>query len=213
MLGAVAPQFVLASASPRRRALLEEAGYHFTACVPEVSEVLIRELTLHEIALRNATRKGLLAARALPEAIVLAADTLVAIGDEVIGKPADLDEAALILRQLSGRTHEVCSAVFICDRKGARSCAFHEISHVRFRRLSDAAIRDYLAKINPLDKAGAYAAQDYGPEIIARIDGSLTNVVGLPMEKTTAALRRFGIRPKRGQRVSATSGSMRAGGR
>lgn len=209
----MAPQFILASSSPRRRTLLEEAGYEFTTCAPEVGELLTRELTLREIALCNATRKGLMVARAHAEAIVLAADTLVAIDDEVIGKPADLDEAAVFLRRLSGRTHEVCSAVFICEGGGTRHFAFHEISRVRFRRLSDAAIRDYLVKINPLDKAGAYAAQDYSSEIIARIESSFTNVVGLPMEKTTAALRRFGIKPKSAQPVSATSASSAAGGR
>jgi septum formation protein len=114
----------------------------------------------------------------------------------VIGKPADLKEATSILRRLSGRTHEVCSAVFICDLKRAHSHGFHEISRVHFRSLSERAIRDYIARVNPLDKAGAYAAQGYGARIIAGVEGSFTNVVGLPMEKTAAALRRFGIEPE-----------------
>jgi septum formation protein len=209
----VAPQFILASASPRRCALLREAGYDFTTRIPEVGEILIRELTLLEITLCNATRKGLMVARAHPRTIVLAADTLVAIDDAVIGKPADLAEAAAILRQLSGRTHEVCSAVFICENKGMRHYAFHEISRVRFRTLSETVIRDYLLKVDPLDKAGAYAAQDYGREIIERIEGSVSNVVGLPMEKTRAALQRFGIKPNRDQRGSVTSALSRAGER
>jgi septum formation protein len=98
---------------------------------------------------------------------------------------------------LSGRAHEVWTAVFI--RHGARgtSHGFHEISRVHFRRLSDRAIREYLAKVNPLDKAGAYAAQGHGTEIIERIEGSYSNVVGLPMEATTRALRAFGVTPLR----------------
>ena len=82
------------------------------------------------------------------------------------------------------------------SQTSGRSTAFHEISHVRFQRLSNATIENYLAKVAPLDKAGAYAAQGSGAEIIAKIDGSFTNVVGLPMEKTVAALAKFGIRPK-----------------
>ncbi len=133
--------------------------------------------------------------RRSPGAVILAADTLVAVGGRVIGKPADLQDAAATLRRLSGRAHEVCSAVFVCE--GTRICWFTEISSVRFRRLNESAIRSYLAKINPLDKAGAYAAQGHGVEIIERIEGSFTNVVGLPMEKTSDALRSFGIEPTR----------------
>ena len=144
----------------------------------------------------NAIRKGVSVARKYPDKIVLAADTLGALDDEIIGKPADFEQAAQILRRLSGRTHEVCSAVFICHFADARSATFHEVSRVRFRRLSSATIKDYLAKVDPLDKAGAYAAQGSGAEIIAKIDGSYTNVVGLPMEKTVAALAKFGVQPK-----------------
>jgi septum formation protein len=131
-----------------------------------------------------------------PDRVVLAADTLIALEGEVIGKPMDFSEAAQILRRLSGRTHEVCSAVFICHFGTGRSATIDEISHVRFRRLSTNKIDNYLAKVDPLDKAGAYAAQGCGAEIIARIDGSYTNVVGLPMEKTIVALAEFGIQPK-----------------
>ena len=86
--------------------------------------------------------------------------------------------------------------MFVYHLNSARSTSFYEISRVWFRRLSDAAIRAYLDKVNPLDKAGAYAAQGHGAEIVEKIEGSYTNVVGLPMEKTTAALAGFGIKPK-----------------
>src|SRR5262245_39943890 len=134
-------------------------------------------------------------AQTRPDAVVLAADTLVALENQIIGKPADLCEAARILRRLSGRTHEVCSAVAIYQQTQGKSAVFHESSRVRFHRLSDPMIESYLAKIDALDKAGAYAAQGSGCEIIAKIEGSFTNVVGLPMEKTVAALARFQIRP------------------
>lgn len=186
-------RLVLASGSPRRHELLSAAGFEFKVISPFVSEVSSPALTLREITLCNATRKGMAAAARLPGAIILAADTLVALQGRVIGKPADLQAAAATLRRLSGRAHEVCSAVFICE--GTRVCCFTEISSVRFRRLSERAISNYLAKINPLDKAGAYAAQGHGAEIIDRIEGSFTNVVGLPMEKTLRALSYFGIEP------------------
>jgi len=187
---------VLASCSPRRAALLAKAGFEFESVSPRVAEKFDVDLTLRELTMWNAIRKGVPVARAYPDKIVLAADTLVAVDYEIIGKPADLEHAAQILRRLSGRTHEVCSAVFICRFAGARSAIFHEVSRVRFRRLSSATIENYLAKVNPLDKAGAYAAQGRGAEIIAKIDGSYTNVVGLPMEKTLAVLAQFGIHSK-----------------
>jgi septum formation protein len=189
-------RLLLASDSPRRAALLAEAGFDFETVSPRIEEKFDVDLTLRELTMWNAIRKGISVARAHPDKVVLAADTLIALEGEIIGKPADLSEAAQILRRLSGRTHEVCSAVFICHFATGRSATIDEISRVRFRRLSSATIESYLAKVDPLDKAGAYAAQGCGAEIIAKIDGSYTNVVGLPMEKTLAALAQFGIQPK-----------------
>jgi septum formation protein len=187
---------VLASCSPRRAALLSEGGFKFEIASPRVAEKFDAALTLRELTLWNAIRKGMSIAQTRPDAVVLAADTLVALENQVIGKPTDLSEAAQMLRRLSGRTHEVCSAVAIYRQTSGRSAVFHEVSRVRFHRLSDAIIESYLAKVGPLDKAGAYAAQGSGAEIIAKIEGSFTNVVGLPMEKTVAALAKFGVEPK-----------------
>lgn len=188
---------LLASHSPRRRELLTAAGYEFEIASPQVDEKLSVDLTLRELTALNAIRKGLPIARAHPGKVVLAADTLVALDGKIMGKPRDLDEARKILRRLSGQTHEVCSAVFVCHLARAQSTAFDEISRVRFHRLTEQEIDSYLAKINPLDKAGAYAAQSGRSDIIERITGSFTNVVGLPMEKTVQALRYLGITPRR----------------
>jgi septum formation protein len=192
----VVPSLVLASCSPRRAALLSEGGFKFEIASPRVAEKFDAALTLRELTLWNAIRKGMSIAQMRPDAVVLAADTLVAMENQVIGKPADLNEAAQMLGRLSGRTHEVCSAVAIYQQTSGRSDVFHDVSRVRFHRLSNATIKNYLAKVGPLDKAGAYAAQGSGAEIIAKIEGSFTNVVGLPMEKTVAALAKFGVRPK-----------------
>jgi septum formation protein len=190
------PLLVLASGSPRRAALLSEGGFEFEIAAPQIAEKFDVALTLRELTLWNAIRKGMAIAQARPDAVVLGADTLVALENQIIGKPVNLGEAAQILRRLSGRTHRVCSAVAIYQQTSGRSDFFHDVSRVRFRRLSNTDIDDYLAKVGPLDKAGAYAAQGSGAEIIAKIEGSFTNVVGLPMEKTVASLRKFGIRPK-----------------
>jgi septum formation protein len=190
------PSLVLASSSPRRSTLLSDAGFEFEIAPPQLEEKFDVAVTLRELTLWNAIRKGMSVAQARPDAVVIAADTLVALENEIIGKPSDLEEAAQMLRRLSGQTHQVCSAVLIYHQSSGRSAAFHDISHVRFHRLNRAMIKAYLAKVDPLDKAGAYAAQGSGAEIIAKIEGSFTNVVGLPMEKTIAALAKFGIRPK-----------------
>ena len=187
--------FLLASNSPRRRELLLEAGFNFEVFEPEVDERVDVDLTLRELTSLNAVRKAMAAARAHPKKVVLAADTLVALDNEILGKPNDAGEAVAMLERLSGRVHDVCTSVFICHLARARSTSFSEMSRVRFHRLTRDAIEHYLTRVNPLDKAGAYAAQGFGSEIIEKIDGSYTNVVGLPMEKTVPALAEFGIRP------------------
>ena len=191
------PSLVLASSSPRRAALLSESGFEFDVTPPRVAEKFDAALTLRELTLWNAIRKGMSVAQTRPDAVVLAADTLVALKYEIIGKPANLDEATQMLQRLSERTHEVCSAVLIYHQTAGRLAVFHEISRVRFHRLNRAMIKKYFAKVDPLDKAGAYAAQGSGAEIIAKIQGSHTNVVGLPMEKTIHTLAKFGIWPKK----------------
>jgi septum formation protein len=192
----VRPTLLLASNSPRRRDLLREAGFDFEIGGSNVVERFDVDFTLRELTALNAIRKAMATARLQSGKVVLAADTLVAIDDDVLGKPSDAGEAVAMLERLSGRAHEVCTSVFVCHLARARSASFHEISHVYFHRLSRDQISNYLTRVNPLDKAGAYAAQGLGKEIIEKIDGSYTNVVGLPMEKTISALAKFGIEPK-----------------
>jgi septum formation protein len=187
-------KLVLASASPRRRELLTRAGYEFEVLTTEVTEDTESHFSLRELTTANATRKGLAVARRRPDAIVLAADTLVSLDGEIIGKPVSLRHARIILRRLSGRVHEVCTAVYIVAPRG-RFISFAEISRVEFRQLTGSAIDDYLRKVNPLDKAGAYAAQEEADRIIESVEGSMTNVIGLPMESTTRILRHFGYLP------------------
>jgi septum formation protein len=176
--------------------LLEEAGYEFEVVVPPVEEISHGWFTIRELTIWNATRKALCVAKTSPRAVVLGADTLVGLDDEVLGKPANLEEAAQILRRLSGRSHEVWTAVCLCHSASGKWQTFQVVSRVEFRDLTDRAIQNYFKKVNPLDKAGAYAAQGHGKEIIQRIEGSYSNVVGLPMETTTRWLRTFGVKSK-----------------
>ena len=188
-------RLVLASASPRRRQLLADAGYDFEVAAPVVKELHSDKLTLREATCYNALRKGLIVARAHPSRVVLGADTLVALDHQLIGKPADRAEAARLLRLLSGRMHFVVSSVFIVHLHRGKSLAFSVLSRVVFKKLSNRVIDEYLATIDPFDKAGGYAAQGTGRKIIARIIGSRSNVIGLPLEETAAALEHFDIRP------------------
>ena len=174
---------ILASASPRRRQLLTEYGYTFSVQPADIEETMPPDLTVGEITLLNARQKALAVAEMNPDALVLGVDTLVAFEDVVLGKPSDMDEAFAMLSRLNGRIHEVHSGVWAACKAKNIHRAFVEVSRVKFRLLDDSGLHRYLERIHPLDKAGAYAAQDEHPEsIVEHIEGSRTNVIGLPME-------------------------------
>jgi len=186
------PLLILASASPRRRALLGQYGYDFQVVVATgVEERAPRHLSPGEIVLANARAKARAVARLHPEAVVLGVDTEVFFEGRVLGKPVDMDAAFAMLGRLNGRTHEVFSGVWIVGRGMERS--FVEITRVHFHRRAATEMRRYLARVGPLDKAGAYAAQEDRGEMIDRVEGSFSNVIGLPMERLGMELRAFGI--------------------
>jgi septum formation protein len=188
-------RFILASGSPQRIRLLQEARYDFIAQPASIAELAVDFLTPGELTLLNACRKTFAVARAEPNAVVLGADTLVALGTTMFGTPADLDEARRMLAQLSGRTHEVLTGLAISSFSEQRTISVVVESAVRFRELNADFIDRYLSRIDPLRKAGAYAAQIDPETVIERIDGSFTNVVGLPMETVSQLLAEFGIHP------------------
>ncbi|MEI8233353.1 MAG: Maf family protein [Verrucomicrobiota bacterium] len=184
---------ILASASPRRRQLLTEYGYTFTVQPADIEEVMPPDLNASEITLFNARQKAIHVAEKNPRALVIGVDTLVALDGAILGKPADMDEAYAMLSRLNGRIHEVYSAVWAVRKTPAASRALVEVSRVKFRTLDEGGLRRYLARIQPLDKAGAYAAQDESAEsIVETIEGSRTNVIGLPMEALAKLLQAFG---------------------
>ena len=175
-------KLVLASASPRRRELLAQAGFTFdvfTADIPEVRKP--GEDPIRFVA-RLAREKAEAVAerhKIPPETIVLGADTIVLVDDEVLGKPTDASDAMRMLRLLSGRTHQVITGV--CLAKGRERQRAAEVTFVRFTTLSDVEIADYIATGEPLDKAGAYAIQGRASRWVPRIHGCYFNVVGLPL--------------------------------
>ncbi len=184
-------RLILASASPRRRQLLAEHGFEFTVVPADVEEVAPPHLTPGEIVLWNARIKARAVAGAHPGELVLGVDTLVAFQGRIFGKPRDMDEAFGMVSAMRGLAHEVFSGVCLMRAGTGQECSFIEVTRVHFRALSDASLRAYLARIGPLDKAGAYAAQDDRGELIDRVEGSFTNVIGLPMTRLKAVLAAF----------------------
>jgi septum formation protein len=185
------PPLILASTSPRRRRLLLEHGYNFRIIPAGVDEIAPAHLSPGEITLFNARAKAHAIARIHQRALVLGVDTVVSFEGEIFGKPATMEAALAMLQRLNGRAHEVYSGVWLRHAATNRERGFIDITRVHFRRLTEPQLRAYLARIGPLDKAGAYAAQDDRGELIAHVEGSLSNVTGLPMEALAEALQEF----------------------
>jgi septum formation protein len=185
------PPLILASASPRRRRLLLEHGYNFRVIPAGVDEITPTHLSPGEITLYNARSKACAIARANPRSLVLGVDTVVSFEGEIFVKPDNMAAAVKMLQRLNGRVHEVYSGVWLRHHASGRERGFIAITRVHFRRLTDSEVRAYLDRIGPLDKAGAYAAQDDQGELIARVEGSFSNVIGLPMESLAIALQEF----------------------
>ena len=186
---------VLASQSPRRVELMREAGYAFETLPADVEESHDPELTPEKLTMANATLKAVAGARLRAGAIVIGADTLVYLDGAPLGKPRDMEHAVSMLRRLSGKAHHVCTGVALAQDGGGTVRQFAVISHVVFKPLTDAIIRDYYAMVNPLDKAGAYAVQEHGDKIIDHTEGSWSNIVGLPMERLREELAELGVAP------------------
>ena len=185
------PPLILASASPRRSELLAQLSVPFQVLPGAATEVAHEHLSPQEICQLNAHRKARVVAKQLPDSLVLGADTLVFLGNDILGKPADLTVARAMLTRLQGRTHQIVTGVCLIHQRVHREHVFAVSTDVTFRPLTAAQIDDYLARIHPLDKAGGYAIQDHGELIISEISGSYSNVVGLPLERLAAELERW----------------------
>ncbi|HET6984899.1 MAG TPA: Maf family protein [Myxococcaceae bacterium] len=183
------PPLVLASASPRRRALLEQLGIALRVDPAHLDENVRAGEAAERYVVRLAREKAEAVQARHPNATVLGADTSVVVDGVVLGKPGSEDEALSMLRRLSGRTHEVMTAVAVAG--GGARCVTAEVT---FTVATDAALRWYVSTGEPLDKAGAYAVQGIGGFLVERIEGSHSAVVGLPLVETLALLREAGYR-------------------
>lgn len=190
------PTLILASGSPRRRDLLSEAGYDFRVIVPEVEENEDVSQPIRQLTKENAELKATAISAQHPDAVVLAADTLVLLGERVLTKPINREEAIEMLASLNGKSHQVFTAFSLLHGASEKSILKTVTTDVHFQSLTAEEMSAYHTRINPMDKAGAYAAQEHGELIIDRIEGSMTNVIGLPMDEVAEVLRsEFGVVP------------------
>lgn len=190
----VAPRLILASASPRRRELLAQLGVPFEVVTAQIIEHEEAATDPRVMVAHNAALKADWVAARHPDALVLGADTTVFIDGAALNKPRDGAEARAMLRRLSGRTHTVFTGLAVRRVSDGLHLDDGVASEVTFRALDEAVIEAYLARVHTLDKAGGYAIQEHGDLIVAGYRGSLSNIVGLPLEETKQILTRCGLR-------------------
>jgi len=185
------PFLVLASNSPRRRELLEQAGMPYVSDPADVDESLLPGEKPDEYALRLALAKAIETSRRYTEGLVLGADTIVVAGGDIMGKPVSREDAVRMLTILSGRAHRVLTGVAIVDAATGKSETSVESTEVRFRELSEDEIDAYAATGEPMDKAGAYGIQGRASVFVEGITGCFFNVVGLPLARVWSMLKDF----------------------
>lgn len=186
--------FILASSSPRRRELLESLGINFEVNTPDIDETQRKDEKPEAYVQRLSRDKAKAISKQVEApALVLAADTIVIDGTEILGKPADAAEARTMLQQLRSRTHRVCTAITL-HKLGdkTKSITKMDSTEVQMRAYSDDEIESYIASGDPFDKAGGYAIQDEDFIPVVRIDGSYSSVMGLPLELLKTALKEIG---------------------
>lgn len=175
------PSIILASNSPRRKNLLELIDLPFKVITSSVHEDFNIDLKPIEFAKHYANLKALDVADSNPDSLVIGADTIVVLDDEIIGKPVDEKDSKAMLKKLSGRTHTVITGVSLVWRERNIEDTFHEKTKVTFQKLSDEQIQYYVDNYHPLDKAGSYGIQDWFAVCVKKIDGCFYNVMGMPL--------------------------------
>ena len=182
-------RLILASGSPRRRELLSKMGYEFEIMVPDVDENVSG--TAGDVVALLSSRKAAAVADAIDSGLVIASDTLVSLNGEALGKPADEADAFRMLRELSGRTHEVFTGVTIIDAASGKRETRSVRTGVCFREMNDDEIRTYIATGEPMDKAGAYGIQGGAGKFVDGYEGSYENVIGFPVDDIREMLSSF----------------------
>lgn len=190
-------ELILTSKSPRRRQILEEAGYEFRVFPIEVSEILNKNLNLPE-KISDCAKQKVMAAKSFgnwlesQNILLLGADTVVVFQGQILGKPENEQDAINILNQLSGQVHDVITGFCLLDLTTERLILGHDVTHVHFRNLSEKEILDYVASGDSMDKAGAYGIQGEAGKFVDKFEGSFKNVVGLPIERIEKVMQENG---------------------
>lgn len=187
-------KFILASASPRRKEILENAGFSFEIIVSDADETITETLTPDKTVEELAKRKALSVWEEHKDAVVFGCDTVVAVEGKILGKPTDDEEAFSMLKMLSGKVHTVSTGVCICSAE--KTEVFSNTTQVEFYPLSDETIRSYIASGEGRDKAGSYGIQGFGCVLIKEIKGDYFSVMGLPVSQSARVLAAFGVQGK-----------------
>lgn len=186
--------FILASASPRRKEILSNAGFCFDIIVSDCDENISEDLSPEKTVEELAKRKALSVWENNRDSVVFGCDTVVAVDGRILGKPKDDEEAFQMLRSLSGKIHTVSTGVCVCSKD--RTEVFSNTTQVEFYELRDDTIRSYIASGETSDKAGAYGIQGYGNVLVKEIKGDYFSVMGLPLAQSARVLAGFGIKGK-----------------
>lgn len=186
-------KIILASASPRRSEILGLTGLKFSVDVSEYEEDMELGLKPHQLARFLSSEKAKTIAAKYPDALVIAADTFIVFRGNLLGKPHTEEEARRMLILLNGRSHSVITGFTIIDTKTKKKLSRSVETKVYFRKMTEQEIESYVRTGEPLDKAGSYAIQGIGAVIVKKIEGDYLNVVGLPLNSLTDALRKFGV--------------------
>ena len=181
---------ILASASPRRREILENTNVKFDVISSSIEELVLEGESPCQMVMRLAFEKGIDIASKRKSDLVISADTIVVLDNTVLGKPKDEEEAKLMITNLSGRTHQVITGISLINLENDKKVIDYVISNVKFKNLSEDDINDYIKTKESLDKAGAYGIQGYGALLVEEIQGDYFNIVGLPISKLSDLLKK-----------------------
>ncbi|MDK2562858.1 Maf family protein [Romboutsia sedimentorum] len=182
-------KIILASSSPRRKEILENANVKFDIIKSEIDEVILDNELPSQVVMRLAFEKCIDIAAKHRESLVIGADTVVVLDDIILGKPKDIDEAIAMITQLSGKTHQVITGISLINLSANKKIIDYVVSNVKFKDLSAEDIKDYIQTNESLDKAGAYGIQGYGALLVEEIQGDYFNIVGLPISRLSDLLK------------------------
>lgn len=180
---------ILASASPRRKEILENTNVKFRTIKSEIDEVVLENELPCQVAMRLAFEKSMDVATNYKSSLIIGADTIVVLGDEVLGKPKDEEDAINMLKRLSNKEHQVITGISLINLDENKKIIDYVVSNVKFKDLTEEDIKDYIKTKESLDKAGAYGIQGYGALLVEKIEGDYFNIVGLPISKISDLLK------------------------